>query len=372
MKEILQLSATQIGHKISLGEVCPVDLIEAYIEKINSYPKSNTIFTTIMIQKALKQAYEAKDRVKTNNRISILDGVPISWKDICDIEGYPSEAGSALLRGRVPNHNAEVIKNATQSGLISLSKTHMTELAFSGLGINPITKTPNNAIDSKLAPGGSSSGAAVGVALNLVAGSIGSDTGGSVRVPAAWNNLVGLKTTHGLVSLNGVLPLCPKFDTIGPIVKSVEDAANLLAAIIPNKRIKIQNDNSEIKHLAVIETVFLDNLDKKVDIVFEKGLELPHHLQVSCEYTYIGKYLPNAIGKHFELNWLKENQLIQKFGTYGTDFTESDFENNGEAVSSGVQRNDKYRWITPENRQDRKGIFGDNVSRFKSFVGLDD
>jgi len=105
---------------------------------------------------------------------------------------------------------------------------------------------------------------------------------------------------------------------------------------------------------------------------YEENLKLPHYVQVAVEFTYIGKYLPNAKGKHFELNWLKENQLIQKFGTYGTDFTESDFENNGEAVSSGVQRNDKYRWITPENRQDRKGIFGDNVSRFKSFVGLDD
>ncbi len=107
----------------------------------------------------------------------------------------------------------------------------MTELAFSGLGLNPVTATPPNINDPDLAPGGSSSGSAAAVAFGLAAAAIGSDTAGSVRIPAAWNDLVGLKTTHGLLSLDGVVPLRPAFDTVGPLARSVADASLLLAAL---------------------------------------------------------------------------------------------------------------------------------------------
>ena len=232
MEQIFRLTATEIGYNISTGEVCPEELTEAYIKSIKTHPNSSSIFTTVMEESALKQASNAKLRARHNKRLSKLDGVTISWKDLCNMDGVATEAGSALLKNQVPNFNAVIVENATKAGLISLGKTHMTELAFSGLGINPVTETPGNSVNSELASGGSSSGSAVSVALNLASGSIGSDTGGSVRVPAAWNNLVGLKTTHGLASLYGIVPLCPKFDTIGPIVKSVEDAANFLSAIL--------------------------------------------------------------------------------------------------------------------------------------------
>ena len=274
MENILKLTATEIGKKINIGKVCPVELTEAYLEKIKLCPSSKSIFTTLMTDNALKQALEAKTRVKNNTRLSLLDGVPISWKDLFDFSGVKTEAGSALLKGRVPREDAVVIKNLTKAGVISLAKTHMTELAFSGLGLNPITKTPGNSINSKLAPGGSSSGSAVSVALNLVSGSIGSDTGGSIRVPAAWNNLVGLKTTHSLVSLKGVVPLCPRFDTIGPIVKSVEDAANFLSVLLGQNQIKLKENELATKKFAVIETALLENLDNEVSVSFEYSLDL--------------------------------------------------------------------------------------------------
>jgi len=124
-----------------------------------------------------------------------------------------------------------VVATAARAGLVCIGKTHLTELAFSGLGINPMTATPPNVHDPALAPGGSSSGSAAALAHGLVPAAIGSDTAGSVRIPAAWNDLVGLKTSHGLVPLDGVLPLRPQFDTVGPLARSVEDAALLLAAI---------------------------------------------------------------------------------------------------------------------------------------------
>ena len=274
MENILKLSATQIGKEITLGRVCPIELTEAYLDKINLCQNSKSIFTTVMKDRALKQALNAKLRLKNNVRFSLLDGVPISWKDLFDTSGFLTEAGSALLEGRVPTKDAIVINNATKAGLISLAKTHMTELAFSGLGVNPITKTPGNSLNSKLAPGGSSSGAAVSVALNLVSGSIGSDTGGSVRVPAAWNNLVGLKTTHNLLSLKGVVPLCPRFDTVGPIVKTVEDATNFLSMLLGKNQISLVDDELATKKLAVIETTFLDNLDNEVSVSFEHSIDL--------------------------------------------------------------------------------------------------
>jgi aspartyl-tRNA(Asn)/glutamyl-tRNA(Gln) amidotransferase subunit A len=131
----------------------------------------------------------------------------------------------------VPGADAAVLATATRVALVCLGKTHLNELAFSVLGINPITATPPNINDPELAPGGSSSGAAASVAFGLAAAAIGSDTAGSVRVPAAWNDLVGLKTTHGLLPLDGIVPLRPRFDTVGPICRSVEDAAQMLGAL---------------------------------------------------------------------------------------------------------------------------------------------
>ena len=274
MEKILKLTATEIGNRISAGKICPVEITEAYLDKIDSYPHSDSIFTEVMNESALTEACESRIRAKNNNRLSVLDGVCISWKDLCDTSGIATEAGSALLKNRIPSTNAVIIENAKKAGVISLGKTHMTELAFSGLGVNPITKTPGNSLNPKLAPGGSSSGAAVSVALNLTSGSIGSDTGGSVRVPAAWNNLVGLKTTHGLVSLKGIVPLCPSFDTIGPIVKSVEDAANVLSAILIKKDISLNVENLANRRLAVIETIFTDTLDHEISLAFEECLNL--------------------------------------------------------------------------------------------------
>ena len=181
--------------------------------------------------RARAEADAAAARARADTRRGPLDGVPISWKDLFDTAGIATEAGSRLLAGRVPEADAEVLATATRAGLVCLGKTHLTELAFTGLGVNPVTATPPNVNDPALAPGGSSSGAATSVAFGLAAAGIGSDTGGSVRVPAAWNDLVGFKTTHGWLSLEGVVPLRPDFDTVGPLCRSVEDAALVTAAL---------------------------------------------------------------------------------------------------------------------------------------------
>ncbi len=227
----LTMTAANLGRGVGTGKIDPVALTQTYLEAIDSHSLRDRIYARLTESRAVAEARAAADRAKSGHRLSPLDGVPISWKDLFDTAGVATESGSALLKGRTPRQDAEVLRNATAAGLICLGKTHMTELAFSGLGLNPVTASPPSVNDPGAVSGGSSSGAATSVAFGLAAAAIGSDTGGSVRVPAAWNDLVGLKTTSGRVSLQGVVPLAPSFDTVGPLCRSVEDAALLLAAL---------------------------------------------------------------------------------------------------------------------------------------------
>ena len=239
MSDWLRQSASDLGRAIGAGKIDPVALTEAFLDAASAHEYGPRIYVRITRERALAEAESARQRAKAGLRRGLLDGVPISWKDLFDTAGIVTEAGSMLLEGRVPEADAAVLQRATQAGTVCLGKTHMSELAFAGLGVNPAyggntdpkPGTPPNLHDPALAPGGSSSGAAASVAFGLAAAGIGSDTGGSVRVPAAWNDLVGLKTTHGRLSLQGVVPLAESFDTIGPLCRTVEDCAQLLAVM---------------------------------------------------------------------------------------------------------------------------------------------
>ena len=227
----LWMTAAALGRGIEAGEIDPRELTELYLAAIDTHPSGEAIYARTTPERARAEADAAAARAAAGLRRGPLDGVPIAWKDLFDTAGTATEAGSALLCGRVPERDAAVLASATRAGLVCLGKTHMTELAFSGLGVNPMTATPPNINDPELAPGGSSSGTAAAVAFGLAAAGIGSDTGGSIRVPAAWNDLVGFKAAHGALPSEGVVPLCPRFDSLGPLCRSVEDAALLVAAL---------------------------------------------------------------------------------------------------------------------------------------------
>ena len=225
------LGVAELGRAIGSGTVDAVDLTDAYLAAIDDHPHRDRIYSAFTPDRARAEARAAAMRANKGVRRGLLDGVPVSWKDLFDSAGVETAAGSDLLKGRIPQGDAEVLANATRAGMVCLGKTHMSELAFSGVGLNPVTATPPNIHDPDLVPGGSSSGAAASIAWGLAPAGIGSDTGGSVRIPAAFNDLVGLKTTSGRLSLNGVVPLCARFDTVGPLAKTVEDCAQLLAVM---------------------------------------------------------------------------------------------------------------------------------------------
>jgi aspartyl-tRNA(Asn)/glutamyl-tRNA(Gln) amidotransferase subunit A len=220
-------------------------------------------------ERARAEADAAADRARRGLRRGPLDGVALAWKDNVDTAGTATEAGSRLLAGRVPATDAPVLRRATAAGLLCLGKTHMSELAFSGLGLNPMTATPPNALEPARVPGGSSSGTAVAVALHLAAAGIGTDTGGSVRIPAAWNGLVGVKTTAGRIPIHGIVALAATLDTVGPLTRTVEDAA-LLHAVLTGMPI-VTEEAPDIP-LMVAETCVLDGCDAPVIAGFEAAV----------------------------------------------------------------------------------------------------
>ena len=266
------MTAADLGRAIDKGTINPVELCEAFLDKIASHPLASRIYARTTPARARGEAMGAASRAKTGQRKGLLDGVPISWKDLFDTAGVETEAGSALLKGRVPAADAAVLTAATRDGLVCLGKTHMSELAFSGLGLNPITATSPCINNEKAVSGGSSSGAAASVAFGLAPAGIGSDTGGSVRIPAAWNDLVGLKTTTGRLPLAGVVPLCETFDTVGPLARSVEDCAHLLAAMENRRAPDLEGTSLSGTRMMVLETVALDDLRERPARGFDDAL----------------------------------------------------------------------------------------------------
>jgi len=268
-----EMTAAELGRGIGSGDIDPVALTETYLTAIDDHEFSDRIYARLTPDRARAEAQAAAARAKAGHRLSQLDGVPISWKDLYDTEGAATEAGSRLLSGRIPDTDARVLQNATAAGLVCLGKTHMTELAFSGLGLNPMTASPPNVNDPGAASGGSSSGAAASVAFGLAPAGIGSDTAGSVRLPAAWNDLVGLKTTAGRLSLDGVVPLCPRFDTVGPLTRSVEDAALILAVLEGGKPADLRGATLSGTRLAILRSVALEQAEEGPRAGFEGAVE---------------------------------------------------------------------------------------------------
>ncbi len=152
-------TAAELGRGIGAGEIDPTALVEVYLEAIDAHEFRDRIYVRVTHDRARAEAQAAAERAKSGMRRSALDGVPVSWKDLFDTAGVGTEAGTALLAGRVPDTDAKVLEAATAAGLVCLGKTHMSEIAFSGLGLNPITATPPCVNDHDAVPGGSSSGA---------------------------------------------------------------------------------------------------------------------------------------------------------------------------------------------------------------------
>jgi aspartyl-tRNA(Asn)/glutamyl-tRNA(Gln) amidotransferase subunit A len=266
--DVTGMGAAAIGRAIGEGALDPVEGTEAFLAAIAAHPHAGRIYARLTPERARAEALAARQRARAGTRRGLLDGVPLSWKDLYDTAGVATEAGTPLLAGRVPVRDAVVLARATQAGTVCLGKTHMTEFAFSGLGLNPRTATPPNRHDPDRLPGGSSSGAAASVAWGLAPAAIGSDTGGSVRLPAAWNDLVGFKPAWGALPLVGVVPLCASFDTAGPLARDVPDCA-LLWEAMGGPRVDLGGASLDGAVIGVLRTVVTDDLEEAPARAFE-------------------------------------------------------------------------------------------------------
>jgi aspartyl-tRNA(Asn)/glutamyl-tRNA(Gln) amidotransferase subunit A len=211
----------------------PVDAVEALLDRIKKCNPSLHAFIAVYDAEA-RLASEAADKaIRSGHRVGPLHGVPIALKDLVDLEGRVTTAGSKVWADRVSPVTATLAERLISAGMIVLGKTHTVEFAMGSFGTNTHMGTPRNPWDLKVhrTPGGSSSGSGVAVAAGLVPVAIGTDTGGSVRLPAGWCGIVGLKVTAGRISTYGVLPLSSTLDTPGPMARSVEDAALIFRAL---------------------------------------------------------------------------------------------------------------------------------------------
>jgi Asp-tRNA(Asn)/Glu-tRNA(Gln) amidotransferase A subunit family amidase len=230
------------------------------------------VFTSLYASDATAAASAADAARQNGMPISALAGLPISIKDLFDTQGEVTLAGSVVLRDRPPaQQDAPVVARLRAAGAALLGKTNMTEFAFSGVGINPHYGTPGNPADTSRIPGGSSSGAAVSVAGGSCVAAIGSDTGGSIRIPAALCGLVGFKPTMRRVPVAGIVPLSPSLDTLGPIAHSVEDCL-LVDSVIADTPLQPERITLAGLRLAIPLDVALDDLDSQVAHAFSRAL----------------------------------------------------------------------------------------------------
>lgn len=223
----------ELAAALDRKRICAVELAELYLARIERADAKLAAFVAVDADLASAYARASDARRATGLTLGPLDGLPIALKDLLEIEGRITGVGSAAWKDRRSAKTAAVVERLLAAGMVPLGKTQMVEFAFGTWGTNPQLGMPWNPWDlaTHRVPGGSSSGSGVAVAAALAPAAIGSDTGGSVRIPAAINGITGLKTTGGRVSLYGAFALSFSLDTIGPMTRSADDAALLLAAI---------------------------------------------------------------------------------------------------------------------------------------------
>ncbi|WP_188008637.1 amidase family protein [Grimontia hollisae] len=222
-----RLSVSHLSQLLSNNIMDPIELFERSLEKAKN---SNSIFTFFCESIGRKEAEYSYLRFKKNKKLSNLDGIPVCWKDNIDIANCPTSNGSIIPESKIPkNHDAYIVECAKKVGLTSIGKTNLSELAFSGIGINSHFGTPYRSKQHGeiKVPGGSSSGSAIAVAEGIVPFAVGTDTAGSIRIPAAFNGLVGYRPTASFHRKEGIVTLSPSLDSVGTLANNVSDCLSL-------------------------------------------------------------------------------------------------------------------------------------------------
>ncbi len=266
----------QLAAELDAGRVTSRDLVEQSLERILDPAGEGSRAFIKVDAEAARAAADTQDALRKAHRApSLFAGIPFSVKDLFDVEGQVTTAGSKVLQGALPAaRDADAIAALKRAGFVALGRTNMTEFAYSGVGLNPHYGTPRNVFDRAVGriPGGSSSGAAVAVADGMCALSTGTDTGGSCRIPAAYNGIVGFKPSAQRVSKRGAYPLSSSLDSVGPLANSVECCAAADAIMAGDWDGVIAAGPSRQARLGILRTLAFDGLDLQVEADFERAL----------------------------------------------------------------------------------------------------
>ena len=267
-------TVAELAAKLRKGKLDAVELTESVLDGIAKCD-DKAIFIDMLPERARTEAKAARKRLKSGEPASLVDGVPIGWKDLFDIKGRVTTAASVVLKSNPPAAaDAALVQAGVKAGMVSVGALNMTEFAYSGIGLNPHYGTPRNPHDQKVhrSPGGSSSASGVVVAKGLLPVAIGTDTGGSIRIPASFNGVVGFKTSTGHYPMDGVFPLSRSFDTLGPLAQTVEDCALVDAVLRGQKKRGVKKAEVKGRTFIVPTNVMFDGIEDAVAANFESAL----------------------------------------------------------------------------------------------------
>lgn len=293
-KDLKNLCAYELGELIDSKKIDPIYVLRFYLETYSQSNKNIKLsFVKVLKERAEKEAEMAWKRQKEGRRKGLLDGIPIAWKDMIHLKGYPALAGSMLMSDKKNNHkvnDADIVVLAKKAGLISLAKTGTVEFAFGGIGTNKYFPLPTITKKNKdYVAGGSSTGSAVAVSNNLVPISIGTDTAGSVRIPAAWNNIVGFKPSYGEISTKGVVPLSKTYDTVGIFSKSVRDV-QLSYNILVKKNYEYKNIKTNNVKALVVKDFIMEELSANNQEIYNKVLNNFSANRININFQYFPEF----------------------------------------------------------------------------------
>jgi aspartyl-tRNA(Asn)/glutamyl-tRNA(Gln) amidotransferase subunit A len=325
MTEAHSLDFTAIADlaaRIRARTLSPVDLTEVTLERIRALDKHLHAFAAVTPERAMAEARAAEALLRGGHDLGPLHGIPFAVKDLYDVTGLPTGAGTRLLAGNLADADAAAVRRLAAAGMVLVGKTHTVQFAFGGVGINHDTGTPHNPWHATPhAPGGSSSGSGVAVGAGLVPVALGSDTGGSVRIPAALCGTVGLKTTVGRISRAGVYPLSWTLDSVGPLTRSVEDAAlvyqvlqgvdaddEATVGVPPHDVLPVLKKGAKGLRLAFAETVFFDDVAPEIAAAVREAGRVLRGLGASVESVSVPE-VAEALGDQRRANVIAAEAL---------------------------------------------------------------
>jgi len=299
-QNLAELTLAQAAELVKKRLLSPVDLTRACLANIAAHDRTLNAFVTVTAESALAEAKQAETEIRAGTWRGPLHGIPIALKDNIDTVGVRTTAGSALFADRVPSEDAEVVRRLKAAGAVFLGKLNLHEFAYGGTSAVSYFGSVHNPWILDRAAGGSSGGSAVAVACRMCFAALGTDTGGSVRTPASFCGVVGLKTTYGRVSNRNVIPLVWSLDTVGPLCRTVEDAALVLQAIagydpldtssvdrpVPDYATALSGKVTGLR-LGIPKDLFYDRLDPDVAAAVEAAIALLVRLGASTRSVHL-------------------------------------------------------------------------------------